>query len=190
MSKKLICGMGINDATYTTAPRVNGVQLKCPYYRKWSSMIERCYSEACLKERPSYKGCTVTPEWLSFMTFREWMMTQDWEGNELDKDILIKGNSVYGPDTCLFVSQAVNSFILDNPKNRGKWPIGVYLHKPNKWRAMLSVPGRNKICLGVHGSPEEAHSAYLIGKQKMAMKLASEQNDPRVAAALIERYKL
>lgn len=29
---------------------------------------------------------------------------------ELDKDIKVKGNKVYGPDTCLYVPRTINTF--------------------------------------------------------------------------------
>lgn len=95
---KLVCGIGINNADYTTSlreelPKVNGkrkyrILWACPFYKLWASMLQRCYSEKRLIKDPSYVGCSVHPDWHRFMNFRSWMEKQDWEGMELDKDIL------------------------------------------------------------------------------------------------------
>lgn len=41
-ARKLVCGVGINDAKYVVKPIINGVQYRCPYHERWSSMIRRC----------------------------------------------------------------------------------------------------------------------------------------------------
>lgn len=50
----------------------------------------------------------------------------------LDKDILIKGNTRYSPDTCVFVPREINNLILSNRKVRGDLPIGYHTqNSPN-----------------------------------------------------------
>ena len=112
-------GVGINDADYSV------VKSKCPYYAVWQAMVIRCYSTRSLKIFPTYQGCSVTDSWLVFSVFKSWMMQQDWYGKVLDKDIIKPGNKVYGPDACLFVSQAINSLLNRQPKQGGKYPKGV-----------------------------------------------------------------
>lgn len=107
--KKLIYGVGINDAGYAVMKReeagyVDGKRKRklvwaCPYFRAWSSMLSRCYSTKWHERYPTYKGCTVSKEWHTFSNFRAWMVTQDWEGKSLDKDLLIEGNKIYSADT-------------------------------------------------------------------------------------------
>jgi 7,8-dihydro-6-hydroxymethylpterin-pyrophosphokinase len=58
---------------------------------------------------------TVTPEWWSRRAFTEWMRGQEWQGRQLDKDILWPGNKIYAPDKCLFVPQEINN-LLTNPQ--------------------------------------------------------------------------
>ena len=48
----------------------------------------------------------------------------DFENKEVDKDLLIPGNKVYGPDTCLMVRPIVNSWFKPNAA-KGELPRGV-----------------------------------------------------------------
>ncbi len=50
--KKTIYGVGTNDANYLVVNK--GV--RCPYYKKWSSMLERCFSKSLHKKHPTYIG--------------------------------------------------------------------------------------------------------------------------------------
>ncbi len=197
--KKLVCGVGINDADYTvmkweTIGYENG-KLKqklvwvCPFYRRWRNLLRRCYHQPTLAQQPTYIGCSVCEEWLTLSNFKAWMETQDWEGKELDKDILFLGNKVYGPETCAFVDQRVNSFLTDGNASRGKYMIGVSWDSvTNKFRATCSRAGKSKY-LGCFNTEIEAHQAWLKYKQELALELAAEQTDPRVAKALIDRYE-
>lgn len=193
---KLIYGVGINDADYNVCKTdvVDGkkkILWVCPYYVKWRAVLERCYSEKFWKTNPTYRDCSVVPEWHLFSNFKAWMKTQDWEGKQLDKDLLLYGNKVYGPDTCVFVDQKVNLFMLENKATRGKSLIGVYFDEEcGKYRARCcSVTTGKQKCLGRYTTQEEAHKAWLDFKLEQAYILADEQTDERVATALINRYK-
>jgi hypothetical protein len=187
---KLIRGVGINDANYPVAPIVGGKQLVCPIYQKWISMIERGYSTRLKEKYPTYEDCSVVDEWHSFMGFRSWMLTQDWEGKELDKDLLVEGNKVYGPDTCLFISHAVNCFLTERKASRGNLPIGVSLSCNGKQyiAGISSGVGGVKKHLGMYDTPEDAYLAWYNSKREAAIELAGKQSDPRVAAALLARF--
>ncbi len=76
---KLVCGVGVTDADYTVSKVVNGKNVKCPFYMRWTNMITRCYSAKALRARPSYIGCSVDSKWLVFSSFKVWMEKQDWE---------------------------------------------------------------------------------------------------------------
>ena len=198
-AKKLVFGVGINDADYVTQRKetieVNGVRKQklvwiCPYYRVWHNMLKRCYSTKYQEKMPTYKGCSVSEEWLRFSNFRRWMEKQDWEGMQLDKDLLFEGNKVYSAETCVFVTSMVNSFTTDSGASRGEWSIGVYWHKPTgKFLSQCSNPFTKKgEHLGCFTCEIEAHQAWLKRKLELAALLAAEQTDERVAKALIERY--
>ena len=118
------------------------------------------------------------------------MERQDWQGNQLDKDLLVQGNKIYSPDTCIFVSLRVNNFIVESSSTtRGDYPLGVSA-VGNRFEASCGsiLEGRNKK-LGRFDTPEEAHASWLKYKLEQAYILAAQQTDERVAKALIERYE-
>lgn len=186
---KLICNIGINDADYVVKPVINGKRLCCPFYQAWRSMMTRCYSEKLIVKNPTYNGCSVCDEWLTFSNFKKWMEQQDWKGKQLDKDLLFVGNKVYSPETCVFVDYTVNSFITDCGATRGEWPIGVDFHKNGKFQARCSNPFTNENAhLGYFTCPNEAHLVWKKRKRELSCQLAELQSDIRVAKALRERY--
>ena len=198
--KKLVHGVGVNDADYVVVKRetidnVNGKQKQklvwiCPYYRAWSDMLKRCYSVKFQEKRPTYKNCSVSKNWLTFSTFKSWMEMQDFKEKELDKDLLFEGNKVYSAETCAFVTRSLNMFTTDRGLERGEWLIGVYWHKAaGKFKSTCSNPFTKKLeHLGLFTCEQEAHKAWLKRKLELAHLLAAEQSDPRVSKALIDRY--
>ena len=198
-TKKLVYGIGINDADYVVQKfefygYVDGKKKqkqvwRCPFYRAWSSMLNRC-SEKWQEKYPTYKNCAVSEEWLTFSSFKVWMEKQDWEGKHLDKDLLFQGNKIYGADTCVFVTPMVNTFVNDCRAARGEWLIGVSWHKQSeKFQTSCRNPfTKKREHLGYFSCEETAHNAWLKRKLELAHELAAIQEDERVAKALIERY--
>lgn len=84
-------------------PSVNGNHTK--QYRAWKNMMCRCYYHA---NKKYYGDCSVVKEWHNFQVFAKWFDENYTKGLHLDKDIKIKGNKVYGPDYCLFVTRIEN----------------------------------------------------------------------------------
>lgn len=118
------------------------------------------------------------------------METQDWQGKQLDKDILFKGNKVYSKDSCVFITHMTNSFVTDSAKARGKYPIGVRLDKRiGRFSCSCNDPlNRNGKYIGAFETPEDAAEAWRVVKLEYAKDVARLQTDPRVAEALIARY--
>tara|TARA_R110001632_G_scaffold37039_2_gene93713 strand:+ start:7428 stop:8015 length:588 start_codon:yes stop_codon:yes gene_type:complete len=181
---KRVYGVGINDTDYTISTVINGKRTLCPFYRTWTHMLERCYCPKYQERSPTYKGCSVSKEWLIFSNFRSWMVEQNWESKQLDKDILIQNNKVYGPETCLFVTNAINNLLIDKGASRGEWPIGVCFDKRGgKYVAQCSAEGKNKN-LGYYNTPKEASDAYKLFKYELIAETAIQQTEPLRSALL------
>ena len=111
----MICNKGINDMPYGW--RLEN-KLNEKIYKKWKSMIERCYSEKHLNEFPTYKGCYVCDRWLKLSNFVDDFKLIDGYNEEdflngklcLDKDIKSNGvNKCYCLENCMLVSDKENS---------------------------------------------------------------------------------
>jgi hypothetical protein len=112
---------GVGKYTRTTHPKI---------YQTWNSMLERGYDNDYQKRHPTYKNITVYEEWHNFQNFAKWWEenynSETMQGWNLDKDILVKDNKIYSPETCCFVPQEINLLLTKNNINRGKYPIGVH----------------------------------------------------------------
>lgn len=190
--KENLCGVGILDADYQVTP-VSG--LRCPFHAAWSGMINRCFSEAALKREPSYRGCSVSTGWQRFSVFKRWMEKQEWQGNHLDKDIIMPGNRIYHPDYCAFVTPRTNLFIHGKEQKLGPFPRGIHFDG-RKFKAQLAS-GKGTICLGSFDTAKEASEVYLDAKLGIYEQILEEQSDERVvkglalhAAKLIESHEL
>jgi len=151
-AKHLVYGVGTNDATYPIAT--------CIAYKKWFSMIERCYSG----REPAYVGVTVCAEWLLFSNFHIWMVKQDWEGKELDKDLIKMNNKVYAPDNCCFITRKLNSALrVYDSMNYTKTVSGRYNLKMRL--------GGKKINIGTFDTEKEATKAYKTKKGTHLLQL-------------------
>lgn len=183
---KLIYGVGLNDADYTVNPRLSGKRLACPLYRAWKGMLERSYCASYKGKHPTYVGVTVCEEWLTFSNFKAWSDDHDYQGKELDKDLLVNGNKVYSPETCAFIDKKTNTFITDGAASRGVWPIGVsFSNKRSRLQAHCRNPFTKKQeFLGYFDCPNEAHEAWKKRKHELALQLADIQVDKRVADSL------
>ena len=183
--KRLICGVGFNDAGYTSH--------KSLYYTKWYGMIRRCYSKESETKNPTYKDCYVCDEWLTFSNFKAWMEQQDYEDKHLDKDLLVCNNKVYSPETCVFVPREINQFLTKSNNSRGKYPLGVSFMVKQKDRpslrakpfiSMISKGGVSNF-LGYYETPEEAHRAWQEAKIDQALEYYNEINSTKIKEGLL-----
>jgi hypothetical protein len=153
-------------------------------------MLKRCYSEKELVKRPSYSDCYVCEEWLTFSNFKKWMEAQDFHGKQLDKDILLLGNKIYSPETCCFVTQRVNSFVISRRAKISDLPIGVCLHKRiKKYSATCNNFLASKIDhIGYYDNPEDAHCAWRKRKDLYAKMLSFEIKDKKISKAIFDMF--
>ena len=162
--RKAVCGLGFFDG------EVGDYNSKCK--KAWCSMLARCYRPTpCQK---SYKDVQVCDEWLIYSIFKKWFDENYIEGYALDKDILVKGNRVYGPNTCCFVPVRINSMICKGKKIKQKdLPQGVN-RLQNKFRAEYQINGDKKsVYIGIYNTPEEAFAAYKAAKESYIKEVAT-----------------
>ena len=152
-------------------------------YICWHAMVSRCNSSKVHQKQPTYKDCEVCEEWRKLSSFKEWFDKHYVEGWALDKDILVKGNKVYSPETCCFVPQEINTLFTKKQGVRGEYPIGVSFCKNNqKFRAQIHKGGK-MWGLGYYKTPEEAFHAYKVAKEAYIKEVADKWKsklDPKV----------
>lgn len=185
LKRKPLYGVGINDADYVISMRdISGKLIICRYYRVWANMMERAYCEKFKSKKPTYKECYVCDEWFYFLRFKLWMKKQDYKGKELDKDILIQGNKVYSPDTCIFVHKSINLLISFKGKSKKSLKTGVSLHKTNgKFYAQCRDGDKFKSIV-YYDTELEASDAYKEYKYSVIKKVANKQKEPLRTALL------
>ena len=143
-------------------------------YSTWKNMLRRCCSHYDYNQA-SYEGCTVTPEWLLYSTFKQWFDENYVEGYALDKDIIKKNNLLYSPETCCFVPQEINALLIKGKRRRGKLPIGLVLCRRNKYKKyQVQVKGRTPYSVGYFYTIEEAFQAYKMEKEKIIKERATQ----------------
>lgn len=155
----------------------------------WCSISQRLGKGA-------YKGCTM--EWTSVSELRVWLVKQIGFGKEnfeLDKDVLVKGNRVYGPNTCVFLPIEINSLFSGcyKAQRRGQYPLGVsYNRTSGSFVAQMSnrqERGLDKY-LGSFKTVAEAFACYKAAKEAKIKYMANkwkDQIDPRAYEALMAR---
>lgn len=143
----------------------------------WCGMLARCYRDQESRNR-HYVDCTVDECWHNFSNFLSWYVdNQQWhiEDWQLDKDVLFKGNTIYGPNTCCFLPKDINTFTILRERGRGAMPLGVTRHQ-GKYVAQISTLGKQR-WLGSFATVEEAFSTYKIEKEAEARRLAEKYVD-------------
>lgn len=164
--RKPVCGVGINDAWYVTGRKIGEIWSRCPAYRAWQAMLERCYSKRSLRNRPTYAECVVCDEWLTFSNFALWHEVNYVAGYHLDKDIIRPGNKTYSPTRCLYVPGHINLLLSHHAAKGGVYLPGVsYLKSREMFQSSIYLQGGVKR-LGVFASEKEAHMAYCVAKNR------------------------
>jgi hypothetical protein len=178
---KSVCNVGyIGQGIYKTSE--NGKKTKIN--ETWHKMLQRCYDEKFQEREPTYKGCFVCEDWLNFQNFGNWFDENYYEVQgeimHLDKDILLKGNKIYSPDTCVFVPQRINCLFIKSDASRGNYPIGVNYHKVNnKYIARCNIDKGERKYLGSFNTPEEAFNSYKIFKENY-IKVVAEYHKNKI----------
>lgn len=105
-------------------------------YKTWHGMMRRCYDEEFRKRSKAYSEVTVCTEWHNYQNFGNWYeknyYTIDGEQMQLDKDILIKGNRVYSPETCIFVPSRINGIFTKDSQTSSKGLPPLTFYEPER----------------------------------------------------------
>lgn len=181
---RLVRGVGINDAGYVVNPGGKGLQTMCPYYKTWMNMLNRVYTPS--KNDKSYNGCRVCDDWLRFSCFRDWMISQDWQGKCLDKDLRVEGNLVYGPDTCCFISNRLN-VALSKRKQTRALPTGVVYSPSGKYISQIGIDSVITY-LGTFNTVDEADSVYQDAYASYVKRVAMESDSKQVSEIVEIRF--
>lgn len=184
---KLVMGVGIMDIKGAC------VEHKAAY-TKWSNMIKRSYDRNFQSINPTYIGCTVSNDWLTFSNFLSWFnsLSDEQKGYSPDKDILFPGNKEYSAEKVVMIPRHINLFVTDRARDRGEYPLGVTLARGRKttpFLAQVSENGKQRK-IGYFDTPEEAHEAWRAAKLDLVHKMENELNaiDPRLYPALVALY--
>lgn len=148
-------------------------------FETWMDVIKRSFNDKTKERNPAYKDVNCCEEWLLYDNFHEWLHEQPnfdkWYSGKrwaIDKDILIKGNKVYSPETCCLVPHYVNTLFVKNDAIRGNLPIGVAKHG-NKFKAYCINPFTGlQEYLGLHCTSLDAFYAYKKAKESFIKEMA------------------
>lgn len=185
-SYRLVCGVGTNNGKY----KINENKKIIKEYQAWRDMLRRCYDKKIKEKNQTYKDVTCCNEWLLFENFYEWLHSQEnfdkWYNGEkwaVDKDILIKGNKIYSPDTCCLVPHSVNTLFIKSNAVRGEYPIGVCKgsngHHGYQAKFIYGKNGnKSKTTSYSYPTPEDAfYLGYKPSKEKYIKRIAQEEYD-------------
>lgn len=170
---KNVCGVGITGDIY---PSTNTKE-----YSTWQGILHRSFDEEVKNEHFTYQDVTCCKDWLYYPNFYEWLHNQpnfdQWLTGErwaIDKDILVKGNKIYSPDTCCLVPQRVNQLFALPTKN-SEYLLGVQ-KSYNKFIAEICKnDGSESRYIGTYNTEQEAFEAYKQYKEKIIKKVATEE---------------
>ena len=141
-------------------------------YKFWFSLMERCYSEKRRWKYSAYDDKYMSEKWYNFQDFGAWLDDNYYEIKgevmQLDKDILVKGNKVYSPDTCLIVPQRINMLFVEK-KNKWNFPSGIRMSKSGKY-----IASYNEVHLGTIDNLEQAIQIHDNAKRIHIRNIAEE----------------
>lgn len=150
----------------------------------WRNLITRTSCEKHKLSHPYHSENSICEDWKCFQTFGDWHIDHYRPGYEIDKDLLIRDNRHYSPETCVFLPKELNTLIMRGKTGRGEQPPGVFLDKNGYYIAKACG-----VFLGSYGNPDAAFMAYKVYKEKRAKELSfhyKSRLDPRAFDALQE----
>lgn len=165
-------------------------------HKRWKNLLDRAKYNSKDHNRLAYVDVSICDEWLNYSNFEKWYEENyyevDDERMDIDKDILVKGNRVYSPETCIFAPQAINQlfemktiksvshhFTDKNLSPKGEYlPVGItWCNEKQKYRASLNIGNRKVKNLGRFNTIEEAFAVYKQAKEARIKEVAEQYKD-------------
>jgi len=203
MTKKYKSSYYNSGGVYKTrhSPPSNAKTKAC---QLWENIKNRC--EYLPYKDPvrfaNYIDVDCCPEWKDFQNFAQWFESVAGngyfhEGWHLDKDLLVKNNKIYSPETCVFLPEGINKALSTRSRDRGQFPAGLCYGKFSKALGEMTlqvtfsckhpdfylktVVPISKLEEGfkMYKDARESYIRYLAGVHK-------EQLDPRAYDALMK----
>jgi hypothetical protein len=168
-------------------------------YRHWVKLLDRL-TDTGRPANARYRDCTVTALWHNFQNFAAWAARQpyfEYKDACLDKDLVVKGNRHYSPDTCCFLPNIVNVFISSHYEKESGLPEGVNIIHPKTQNSKVGYVARchflgKREYLGYYDCPDVAGRVYKERKLAAAFALAEKYKDvirPELYQKIIDHYK-
>ncbi len=140
--------------------------LKTKACQLWENIKNRCEYLPKVDENRfgKYAEADACENWKDFQNFAQWFedvqaLGYYEKGWQLDKDILVKDNKIYGPEFCVFLPEEVNKALNTKSRTRGELPPGLsYIGRGVGTRTHINVQFVCKY-------PEFAAKAYLPADQ-------------------------
>lgn len=166
-----VCGVGyIGYGSYNITE--NGKHTD--EYTRWKNCLSRVYKYG----GKAYRESEVDEYFHCFQNYAKWDKENYYEVEGetmcLDKDILIKGNKIYSPQTCIFVPNRINLLFVKNKDYRNGYPIGVV---PSKDKFAGQVNYFDKTIREEFFTIEEAFLFYKFHKERIIKEVADEYKD-------------
>ena len=169
-------------------------------YNTWMHMLQRCYDEKCHEKQPTYNGCEASEDFHNFQNFGKWYDENfyeiEGEKMHLDKDILVKHNKIYSPETCIFVPNTINVLFTKRQNDRGDSYIGTSLHQGKyvaQCRMINPKTGKSKNkYLGLYETQEKGFKVYKYYKERNIKEVADyyKEQIPQILYNTLYNYEV
>lgn len=164
--KRTVFGVGYLGCSDSNGTRENDI------YSKWANMMQRCYDKGTHKLKPYYAPCTVDIELHNFSNFRE-LYKENAMGDkklDLDKDLLLQGNTTYSAETCSLIPHFTNTLF---ETRRGTNTCIVLKNSTGKYDVFMSILGK-RVEVGTFDTEEEAKQGFVDYKQNYIREFAEK----------------
>lgn len=158
VSKSCGCLMIETTKKNHTKHGMNSLSGKTRIYNVWANMKSRCYQESNTRfNEHGGRGIRVYAEWLEFIPFRDWALSNGYSDDKYMDREQVDGN--YEPDNCRFVSIGLsnrNTQLLRKTNRSGYRGVSFV---NNKYTASITYNSKSNY-LGRFTDPIEAAEAY------------------------------